>query len=188
MIKDSGQKREFDTGSHRDIASGKGRCDLLPEYSVLCVMDVKSDVKDLSIKNNMWQAVADVMNFKRNTKDMLPLIKAAREALVCVGIDEGAALQGVDVHDEDACVAIGLMKTAIHYEEGADKYGANNWKKGQPVHVLIDSGLRHAFKGIAGNNDEPHLRAAAWNFLCAVWTIHNLPEMMDLPENGDLRP
>jgi hypothetical protein len=30
MLKDSGKRREFDTGAVRDIAEGKGRCDLLP--------------------------------------------------------------------------------------------------------------------------------------------------------------
>ena len=30
MIKDSGTRREFETGAVRDIQEGKGRCDLLP--------------------------------------------------------------------------------------------------------------------------------------------------------------
>lgn len=30
MIKDSGRRREFETGAVRDIQEGKGRCDLLP--------------------------------------------------------------------------------------------------------------------------------------------------------------
>lgn len=30
MIKDSGERREFDTGAVRDIQEGKGRCDLMP--------------------------------------------------------------------------------------------------------------------------------------------------------------
>lgn len=30
MIKDSGNRRQFDTGAVRDIQEGKGRCDLLP--------------------------------------------------------------------------------------------------------------------------------------------------------------
>lgn len=30
MIKDSGERRSFETGAVRDIAEGKGRCDLLP--------------------------------------------------------------------------------------------------------------------------------------------------------------
>ena len=29
-VKDSGARRSFDTGAVRDIAEGKGRCDLLP--------------------------------------------------------------------------------------------------------------------------------------------------------------
>lgn len=29
-LKDSGARREFDSGAVRDIAEGKGRCDLLP--------------------------------------------------------------------------------------------------------------------------------------------------------------
>ena len=30
MIKDSGERRQFETGAVRDIQEGKGRCDLLP--------------------------------------------------------------------------------------------------------------------------------------------------------------
>ena len=30
VIKDSGNRREFSTGAVRDMAEGKGRCDLLP--------------------------------------------------------------------------------------------------------------------------------------------------------------
>ena len=30
MIKDSGERREFETGAVRDIQKGKGRCDLMP--------------------------------------------------------------------------------------------------------------------------------------------------------------
>lgn len=30
MLKDSGMRREFETGAVRDIVEGKGRCDLLP--------------------------------------------------------------------------------------------------------------------------------------------------------------
>lgn len=30
MIQDSGERREFDSGAVRDIAEGKGRCDLMP--------------------------------------------------------------------------------------------------------------------------------------------------------------
>lgn len=38
MIKDSGERRQFDTGAVRDIQEGKGRCDLLPLDVVGCVL------------------------------------------------------------------------------------------------------------------------------------------------------
>ena len=41
-LKDSGARREFTTGAVRDIAEGKGRCDLLP-LDVLAIM-TKDDV------------------------------------------------------------------------------------------------------------------------------------------------
>lgn len=38
-IKDSGNRRQFDTGAVRDIADGKGRCDLLPLVTIGEIMD-----------------------------------------------------------------------------------------------------------------------------------------------------
>lgn len=35
MIKDSGNRTEFETGAVRDMAQGKGRCDLLPPLALL---------------------------------------------------------------------------------------------------------------------------------------------------------
>lgn len=34
MIQDSGTRREFESGAVRDMAEGKGRCDLMPLYEV----------------------------------------------------------------------------------------------------------------------------------------------------------
>ena len=33
-IKDSGQRRTFETGAVRDIAEGKGRCDIMPLFDI----------------------------------------------------------------------------------------------------------------------------------------------------------
>ena len=48
MIKDSGERREFDTGAVRDIQEGKGRCDLMPLDVVaeLIASKVLKDVHD----------------------------------------------------------------------------------------------------------------------------------------------
>ena len=38
-IKDTGNRREFETGAVRDISTGKGRCDLMPLKVVGEVLD-----------------------------------------------------------------------------------------------------------------------------------------------------
>lgn len=55
MIKDSGNRREFETGAVRDIQEGKGRCDLLP-------LDVVSEIIDNPILRNIakYQETGDI--------------------------------------------------------------------------------------------------------------------------------
>ena len=51
-IKDSGARREFETGAVRDIQDGKGRCDLLPLEQVAILID--SDGGD-DVLNDIYQ-------------------------------------------------------------------------------------------------------------------------------------
>ena len=106
MIKDSGNRTEFETGAVRDMKRGVGRMDLLPWY--------------------------------------------------------------------------GIMEVSKHCEEGADKYGEHNVDRGIPLHSLCDSAARHLAKFIAGEMDEDHLRAAAWNLLWALNQRKTHPELDDL--------
>lgn len=66
-----------------------------------------------------------------------------------------------------------FLDVAIHYEEGAKKYGPYNWQKGIPVSSYVDSMIRHYLKWRRGDKDEPHNRAFVWNVLCCVWTVSN---------------
>ena len=53
MIKDSGTRREFDSGAVRDIQEGKGRCDLLP-------LDVISELyKHDNVFNSIYKFTQD---------------------------------------------------------------------------------------------------------------------------------
>jgi hypothetical protein len=61
-----------------------------------------------------------------------------------------------------------LLELSKHYEAGGKKFGDNNWMKGMPQSVFIDSGLRHLMQYAKGETDEDHLRAAAWNILNAL--------------------
>ena len=74
-----------------------------------------------------------------------------------------------------------LLRLAQHFESGCIKYGDRNWEAGIPTHSFIDSGLRHIFKYMAGENDEDHLIAAVWNLICLVETEMKRPEMQDIP-------
>ena len=74
-----------------------------------------------------------------------------------------------------------VMEVSKHCEAGAQKYGEHNVDKGIPLHSLIDSGLRHAAKFWAGEEDEPHLVAACWNLLWALEMTITKPEMDDRP-------
>lgn len=74
-----------------------------------------------------------------------------------------------------------IMEVSKHCENGAVKYGEHNVDKGIPVHSLMDSGMRHAAKHMAGYSDEPHLLAACWNFLWALEMTITHPELNDIP-------
>lgn len=78
-----------------------------------------------------------------------------------------------------------IIEVSKHCENGAKKYGEHNVDRGIPVHSLMDSGMRHAAKHIAGRDDESHLLAACWNFLWALEMELKHPEQCDIPwENG----
>lgn len=89
----------------------------------------------------------------------------------------------------DLLPAYAIIEIAKHFEAGALKYNPNNWRRGMPLSRFIDSGLRHIFKYMAGEKDENHLVAGAWNLVCALETRElikqgKLPkEFDDLPYN-----
>ena len=84
----------------------------------------------------------------------------------------------------DLVSSIGLRRLALHYENGAKKYGEHNWELGQPVSRYLDSGIRHFFKYLRGLRDEDHLAASAWNAFAAIHTIQKVADG-ELPKELD---
>lgn len=74
-----------------------------------------------------------------------------------------------------------IIELSKHCENGALKYGERNVDKGIPQHSLIDSGLRHLFKYLRGDDDEPHLVAALWNIAWAVEQEVTKKDLIDIP-------
>ena len=161
-IKDSGERSEFSTGAVRDIQRGKGRCDLMP-------LDVVSDLYliEFGQDDHAHKVIGNIYRFTQ-TGDCLHLHNALAEFL-----DESDFTTWSDM----------LLGVAKHFEEGAEKYGENNWQKGLPVKCYINSAIRHYLKWLRGDDDEPHDRAFCWNIMCAIWTCKHKPELNEYKEN-----
>lgn len=109
-VKDSGQRRDFVTGSRRDTDTGKGNFDEIPTGP--------------------------------------------------------------------------LRRLAVHFQNGATKYGKGNWLKGQPLSAYYNSAFRHLLAMREGKTDEDHAAAAAWNVFAFMETAERvrtgrLPEFLD---------
>ena len=148
VIKDSGDRTEFETGAVRDMREGKGRCDLMPLEVVANMLELK--------KKNADKPIDSIREFLRNDNDTFHLSMALE------WFAENA-------YDGDFCTM--FLEVAKHFEEGAKKYGENNWQKGIPVHCYIDSAVRHYLKWLRGDKDEPHDRAFVWNLMCCIWEV-----------------
>jgi hypothetical protein len=66
---------------------------------------------------------------------------------------------------------LALRRLAKHFENGAVKYGKNNWRKGIPLSSYMDSIFRHWCAIIEGKQDEDHASAISWNAACFTETV-----------------
>lgn len=153
-IKDSGSRTEFPSGGVRDIQKGKGRCDLMPldvAAKLLSPTD-RWDDPDLIIGNiALFQVKGDVLYLYRSLYYFAGRFYSSIPSM--------------------------FLEVSKHFEEGAEKYGENNWQKGLPVECYLNSAVRHYLKWLRGDADEPHDRAFCWNIICAMWTCNHKPEL-----------
>lgn len=196
-LKDSGDRREFDTGAVRDMAEGKGRMDLIPwnialkireymysHYRIPCSEDIvttlldrfsciewclNDDTREI-LEENFENAAAYWIMFRYYYND----INMLANATICDNI-------GLSSETMTRIWATAMLDVAKHFEDGARKYSDNNWRKGIPVWCYFDSASRHLMKTILGWNDEPHDRAVLWNLMCGAWTAANESAKIDAP-------
>lgn len=153
-ILDSGNRREFGTGAVRDIQEGKGRCDLMP-------LDIIGELWPPKNNNNAIGLVFTAINDFQDSGNYMDLFTALA---LFDGFEDWPTM---------------FLEVSKHFEEGAKKYGEDNWQKGIPTHCYIDSAVRHFLKFLRGDQDEPHDRAFVWNIMCCIWTCKNKPELND---------
>ena len=149
-IKDSGNRTEFITGAVRDMHEGKGRCDLM-------ALEVVAKLMYRDPYYNPDLVIGAIALFKSS---------GYGETLHLY-----TALSRFADNAYNRSMAGMLLEVAKHFEEGAKKYGENNWQKGLPANCYIDSAVRHYLKWLRGDKDEPHARAFVWNLMCCIWEV-----------------
>lgn len=158
ILKDSGERREFGTGAVRavrDMAEGKGRCDLLP-LEVVASFFYNDSIGE---GDRVIDSLKDFNERGRNDTGYL------YDALVFL-CEKGFRGDKADM----------MLQLSMHFEDGTKKYSPDNWKAGIPVRSYLDSALRHYFKWLRGDDDEPHHRACAWNLMCMIWELDHHPD------------
>ena len=163
MIQDSGNRREFESGAVRDMAEGKGRCDLLPLVDVANVVNALEISCDAALIYSILIALSVCVDERKTS---------------CVRYQQAVnALRSFSELTGDSIYKM-MLEVAIHYEEGAKKYDERNWEKGLPLWCFLDSAIRHLLKYLDGWTDECHDRAFVWNMLGFMFTLRK-EEMKD---------
>lgn len=158
-IKDSGDRKEFSTGAVRDMHEGKGRCDLLP-LNVISRLFYRNHKEE---ESRIFSAFDDVLN--KNIS-----LSLRRDRLYNI-------IELFITFEDSMCdIYTDILELAIHFEQGAKKYGEYNWQKGIPIECYVDSAIRHYLKYLRGDDDERHDRAFMWNVICCIWTFDKLIE------------
>lgn len=153
MIQDSGKRREYESGAVRDIQAGKGRCDLMP-------LDVVAGFFRVGGNDEAAKVIDRIYEYQ---------ISHSVDCLVAVMMD---FMKGDAFND----LVTALLEVSKHFEEGALKYGENNWQKGIPESSYIDSAVRHYLKWLRVDDDERHDRAFVWNIMCLIWTHEHITD------------
>jgi hypothetical protein len=150
-IKDSGDRTQFETGAVRDMHEGKGRFDLVP-------LEVISEVYRRFDEEELF--VSDTLDY------LAQFMKTRSTDYLYLALDECGVFSGWETM---------FLEVAKHFEDGAKKYGPDNWRRGIPVECYIDSAIRHYMKWLRGDKDESHSRAFCWNVMCCIWEVDHSP-------------
>ena len=145
-VLDSGDRTRFESGAVRDMRDGKGRCDLMP-------LEV--------VGNYIWE-------LNEGTEPILWAIRKFQKSNSTTYLYSALNEFNCRCYNNQYTMFLEVSK---HFEDGAKKYGENNWQKGIPTHCYIDSAIRHYLKWLRGDKDEPHDRAFVWNLVCCIWEV-----------------
>ena len=81
-----------------------------------------------------------------------------------------------------------IMAMARRFEDGATKYGADNWRKGIPTSRYCDAAYRTSYAmHEMDDTTEDHFGAVLWNIACWLWTLKAIEDNKLPPELNDIQ-
>lgn len=169
-IKDSGDRRDFDSGATRDVDHDKPRFDLIPVTVLQRMITYYPDFKtgdDFNGLDDDLKARILSLGFKWG-------IEPDERFLLDIA---WISIRAIQKQEEDGSLRVAghlysgfhlitpktYVRLANHYGGGAKKYNPWNWSKGMPLSVFHASLMRHIFDIIADKTDEDHLSAIFFN-------------------------
>ncbi len=176
QVKDSGDRRTFETGAKRDVDYDKPRFDLIPPTVLKEIIRFKltterENFAEMGLiddcKTRMWNLG---ISWGDNLHPNL-LIE-----IICICLDM------IQEHESDKQLnptqckypsyhiisPMTYHRIAMLYSRGAQKYDPWNWAKGMPISVFHASLMRHIFAVIKDETDEDHLSAVFFNAACIL--------------------
>lgn len=99
--------------------------------------------------------------------------------------DTGAVRDAMEGKGMPSLLPIAALRAASkRFEDGATKYGRDNWQKGIPLSRYIDSLYRHLWQFMEDDKTEDHAGAIIWNAMCLIQTDQwiqdgKLPKSLD---------
>jgi len=83
----------------------------------------------------------------------------------------GAVRDAMSGKGMPSCIPLeALRAVSRRFEDGATKYGRDNWRKGIPLSRYVDSLYRHLWAYMENDTTEDHGGAVIWNAMCLVET------------------
>lgn len=188
-VKDSGERREFQSGAQRDVENGKPRFDLIPvtvlkkllSYDLSKIIDYDLTTQSMDhLKSRMWNA-GIMWGDTTDETLLLQLILICAEIIQRQEGDRYISPPISIIYDFSVMTPRTYHRIAMLYSRGADKYDPWNWSKGMPLSVFHASLMRHIFSFIEDKTDEDHLSAIFFNAACIIhFKVLNIDEIDDI--------
>lgn len=123
-----------------------------------------SDIEQANIKHN--QQMQNVI--KAADKHLNPTLPDSGERSE---FNTGAVRDAMSGKGCPSLIPIDALRAVSkRFEDGATKYGRDNWRKGIPLSRYVDSLYRHLWQFMEGDTSEDHGGAVIWNAMCLIQT------------------